>query len=118
MKTKYWILIFFGAFVVCAILSLLLFFPSQAASYAQIWSEGTLIQTVSLQVDGSYVIESSNGSNTVTVEDGTICVSDATCPNHDCMKRGKCSGGRDIICLPNQLVIKFITADAPDAVTG
>ena len=118
MKTKTWILFLSLLFAALCILSLFFFFPKQNAENAEIWSEGRMLYRVNLKEDTQFVIESSNGSNTVTVENGTIAVTQATCPDHYCMKRGACSAGPDIICLPNQLVIKFSDAEQLDATSG
>ncbi len=118
MKTKYWIFLLCFLFVAMCILSILFFFPQDRADEAEIWSEGRLLYRVSLKEDTQFVIESSRGSNTVTVENGKIAVTQATCPDHYCMKRGACNAAPDIICLPNQLVIKFTDKQVLDATSG
>ena len=120
MKTKYWILLFAVLFVLCALGGWLLLRPGQDAAAAEIWSGGERIKTVSLAENQSFEVQTASGSNTVTVRDGAIAVTAATCPDHYCMNRGYCSGGADIVCLPNRLVIKFITQspDAVDATVG
>ncbi len=118
MKTRSWILIFSALALLCIALSLMLLLPSADAAYVELWSEGALLQTLSLEVDQRIVVESSLGTNTVTIQDGKVAVTQASCPDHYCMKRGQCAGGPDVICLPNQLVIKFINDTGPDAVAG
>ena len=54
----------------------------------------------------------------LAVKDGKIAVTQATCPDHYCMKRGFCHSGADIVCLPNRLVIHFTAAQEIDAVIG
>ena len=51
MKSKYWVLLLGAVLLVSAALSLWLLLPKGAAQYAEIWSEGKLIQTVNLNVD-------------------------------------------------------------------
>lgn len=118
MKTKYWIVLLGALFVLFAVLTLLFFLPGRSGGYAEVWSEGHLVQTVDLRVPQSFTVESSHGSNTVTVSDGKIAVTAATCPDHYCMKRGQLDSGADIICLPNQLVIRFTGPQATDATAG
>ncbi len=118
MKTKTWIIVLSLLFAVLCVLSVFLLFPKQNAENAEIWSEGRLLYRVSLHEDAQFVIESSHGSNTVTVKNGKIAVTQATCPDRYCMKRGACSAGADIICLPNQLVIKFSDKAQLDATSG
>ena len=71
--------------------------------------------TVDLLVDQEFTID---GRNTITVQDGKIAVTWADCPDHYCMKRGYCSGGTDIVCLPNRLVIEFLGDQEVDAAIG
>jgi hypothetical protein len=59
-----------------------------------------------------------DGHNVVTVKGGKVAVTEATCPDHYCMKRGYCDGGADIVCLPNRLVLKFIGEQEVDFVVG
>lgn len=118
MKTKYWIALFAILALICAGLSLYLFRPQSAAETAEIWSEGKLIQTVDLSQPQQFTVRSSQGSNTITVKDGAIAVTQATCPDHHCQARGFCSSGMPIVCLPNQLVIRFSAKGELDAVTG
>ena len=85
------------------------------ARFAEITSRGELVNTVDLMIDQEFTVD---GKNTVTVEDGKIAVTWADCPDHYCMKRGYCSGGTDIVCLPNRLVISFLGEQEVDAAIG
>ena len=114
MKTKHWILIFLIIAAVCIAASFPLLFPEEAA-FAEIRSNGELVTTVSLAIDQELTID---GHNTVTVKDGAIAVTWADCPDHYCVNRGFCSGGTDIVCLPNRLVISFVGEQEIDGVSG
>ena len=114
MKTKYWLMIFGAVAVVCIALTLPLLRQDQAR-FAEITSRGELVKTVDLMIDQEITVD---GKNTVTVEDGKIAVTWADCPDHYCMKRGYCSGGTDIVCLPNRLVISFLGEQEVDAAVG
>lgn len=118
MKTHWWILLLSILFILFGTLTLIFFLPRAQAQSAEIWSEGTLIRTVSLYEAQSFTVEGSRGSNTVTVKDGKISVTEASCPDHYCMQRGECNSGPDIICLPNQLIIKFTEPQELDATAG
>ena len=63
-------------------------------------------------------METGHGTNTVTVKDGKIAVTAASCPDSYCMKRGFCQGGAQIVCLPNRLVIEFVGSQTVDGVVG
>lgn len=114
MKTKYWIIGFAVLAAVCVACSLPLVFGEEA-SYAEIYSDGALVKTVSLAIDQEFSVE---GHNTVTVKDGKIAVTWADCPDGYCMDRGFCSSGGDIVCLPNRLVISFTGEQEIDGVAG
>jgi len=119
MKTKTWILLFAILLVVCAGLSIPLLFPGETATHAEISSQGQILKTVALAVDQEFEVTTpSGGRNVVTVKDGKIAVTEATCPDHYCMQRGYCSSGTQIVCLPNRLVIRFLGKQSIDAVVG
>ena len=117
MKTKYWIAVM--AFLLALSLGLsLLTLGGEDATRAEITSEGKLIRTVDLSVDQQFTIRTEDGYNVVTVKDGKIAVTDASCPDHYCMARGFCTGGTPIVCLPNRLVISFAGDQEVDALAG
>lgn len=119
MKTRTWILLIAAAAAVCLGLSALLLIPGDDAAYAQISSGGKIVKTVNLRVEQQFTVTGENGgSNTVTIRDGRIAVTEADCPDHYCMERGFCSGGTPIVCLPNRLVIRFLGEQSVDAAAG
>lgn len=93
--------------------------PGKHAQAAEIISNGKTIQIVSLYTDTEFTVPSPNGGeNTITVKDGKIGVTAATCSDHYCMDRGMCSNGVQIVCLPNRLVIRFLGKQTIDSVVG
>ena len=118
MKTRTWILLICALLALCIGLSLLTFGPKDAASHATITSQGVVNRVVSLHIDQEFEIESPTGTNTVTVKDGKIAVTAASCPDHYCMERGFCSSGSPIVCLPNRLVVEFSGELEIDSVVG
>lgn len=114
MKTRTWICILGVLFLVSLGLSLL---PGPQAGRAEIWSDGVLVKTVSLRQEQSFVVRSQAGENTVTIRGGKIAVTQSDCLGGDCVAQGWQEGGRAIVCLPNRLVIRFVT-DGLDAVSG
>lgn len=107
-----------GLLILCLGLSTLLLLGGRNAGYAEIWSEGKLLYTLDLGMDTQITVTTERGSNTVTVKDGKIAVTAATCPDHYCMHRGYCAGGLQIVCLPNQLEIRFTDDQGVDGVVG
>lgn len=62
--------------------------------------------TFALSENAQQTITSSAGSNTIVVENGTVRVSEADCPNHDCVEQGAIqSAGQQIVCLPHKLTV-------------
>ena len=117
MKTKYWVLLLAGILLVCLGLSIPLMLPSGDARWAEIHSQGQHIKTVDLLLDQEFTVTTpEGGSNVITVKDGNIAVTEASCPDHYCMDRGFCNHGAQIVCLPNRLVIRFEGSRAVDAV--
>ena len=119
MKTKTWIILLAVVLIACLGLSLFLLMPGEAAVYAEIISQGQVIKTVDLRIDQEFTVTTPDGgTNTVTVRDGYIAVTAASCPDHYCMDRGYCNSGTQIVCLPNRLVIRFLGEQTIDAVVG
>ena len=120
MKTRTWILLFVLLAAACAALSIPLLFPAsgEGAALAQITSRGEIVATLELAVDRELTVANGDDHNVITVKDGKIAVTDATCPDHYCMKRGFCNSGTEIVCLPNKLVIKFLGQQEIDAAVG
>ena len=118
MKTKYWIALLSLILTLSAAGSVLFFFPAKAASLAEISSDGTVNRVVSLSSDQEFTVPCPGGYNTVTIMDGKIAVTEASCPDQHCVRQGFCSGGRSIVCLPNKLVISFVGEQEIDGQIG
>jgi len=119
MKTRSWILIFALILIVCVGASFYVLSPGEASTHAEITSQGQVVKTVDLRINQQFTIDSENGNyNVITVENGKIGVSEATCPDHYCMKRGFCDSGTEIVCLPNRMTIRFLGQQEIDAVVG
>ena len=117
LKTKFWIGILAFVLVLCIGLSLLTL-GGPKASRARILCDGQVFRTVDLGIDQEFTVETEYGRNVVTVKDGRIAVTEASCPDHYCMRRGFCDSGAQIVCLPNRLVIEFLTEQEIDGVVG
>ncbi len=118
MKNWMWAAILILALVVCGIGGYFLMAPGEQAARAEIVSRGEVVRTVDLSVDQEFTVTTDGGYNVVTVKDGAIAVTEASCPDHYCRDRGFCTGGADIVCLPNRLVIRFLEEAEVDAVLG
>ena len=119
MKTRTWVLLLIGVFLVSLTGSFFVLRHRPDAALAQITSGGNVVKTVNLRDNQQFTITAENGGvNVITVENGKIAVTEASCPDHYCMKRGFCASGTDIVCLPNKLVIHFLGVQTVDAAAG
>ena len=118
MKTKTWAMILGLLLAVCVVTSFLLLQPGETAHRVEILSEGKVLYTLNLNVDQEITVITDRGTNTITIRDGAVAVTEASCPDHYCMHRGYCTGGAEIVCLPNRLVIRFLGAQEIDGVSG
>ena len=119
MKSWMWAGILVVLLIVCGVFGVIFMAPGEQALWAEIVSDGEVVKTVDLRVDQEFTVETKNGGyNVVTVKDGKIAVTEASCPDHYCRDRGFCSGGVDIVCLPNKMVIRFLGEQEVDAALG
>lgn len=66
-----------------------------------------------LNKDAVLEVSTDAGHNTIQVRNGEVLVSDADCPNHDCVNQGAISKvGQQIVCLPHKLTVDISDKDA------
>lgn len=108
MRTRYWILLIAALLLLSLGAAALLYYGKAPGNRAEIYSGGVLAATVDLGKDQVFTVTSPDGgSNTVTVRQGKIAVTQASCPDQWCVRQGFHNRGGDIICLPNRLRIVF-----------
>lgn len=117
MKTKTWIVLFSALALIFLVLSLV-FLSMPASNRAKVYSENELVLELDLSKDGEYQIENGDNWNILTIKDGKLCVSSASCPTQDCVKCGAKNSGAPIVCLPNRMVIEFADTEELDALAG
>lgn len=117
LQTKTWILLL--AAVCLALIALLILQKrsEKPARTAEVYLDGALYRTIDLSEDGVYRIESERGWNELTVRDGRLAVTAASCPNADCVRCGWHNSGPPITCLPNRMTVRFPAA-SEDEVDG
>ena len=77
---------------------------------AEIYQNGELVRTVSLDTDLSFAL-TGKYTNTVTVENGSIAITASDCPGEDCVHSGAIhTSGRSIVCLPNEVEVRVVNA--------
>lgn len=116
MKKQDFILI--GTILAAAIIifAALHFLPHNGAKI-QVEVDKKVVQTLPLNKDAEYVIETENGTNTLVIEDGFAFVKEADCKNQICVHHSKISkNGESIICLPHKVVITVVDENAKDEI--
>ena len=116
MKTKSWILLFGAVFLILAGIVAWQYLGAKPAGSAKIYADGMLVRIVNLSKDGAYRVESAEGWNELTVRDGRLAVTAASCPDGDCVRCGWRSADPPIVCLPNRVSIRFTEAGELDGV--
>ena len=87
--------------------------PSESRLYAVVHDGDGETHELALADDAQLVVATSKGTNVVTVQGGAAFVSEADCPNHDCMRQGRISEpGQKIICLPHELWVEVTLNEA------
>ena len=121
LKTRTWIIFIAVAAAVLAFLSFRLLTGKQEGTVVEVVQYGVVIQEIDLSaVKEEYSFEVNwidGGSNTVLVQPGRICISDADCPDKVCIAQGWLTDEiMPIVCLPHYLVIQVKDAGQLDAV--
>ena len=85
--------------------------PSKEDVWVEIEQDNKVLYRLNLadETDRTFRITGSDGGwNEITISEGRICVSDADCPDHTCVKNGWLRYDYlPIICLPHKLVVRF-----------
>ena len=126
-KTSFWIALI--AVILAASVGVLIWqhASKKDAVLAEIYVKGECIRTIDLSrvtESESFEVEGAIGKNTILVEPGRICITEADCPDHVCIHMGWLSAEHPspIVCLPNQVVIQLSDStenpNGLDGVTG
>lgn len=109
-KTGFWIAVIAAILVLSAGALLLQHLSQKDAVVAEIYVKGECVRTIDLsavKAPETFEVEGVIGTNTVLVEPGRICITEADCPDHVCIQMGWLSSEHPtpIVCLPNEVVI-------------
>lgn len=110
-KTKLIIFITAVVFVISFVLTVISMKPSEK-NIVEVVQDGKIIYTFDLLIAENQTIKipspDGKSSNTITISDGSICISDAECPDKVCVNSGFLkSESMPVVCLPNRLVVRF-----------
>ena len=100
------ITVFLAAVIITAVMSL-----RTGRNMAVIEQNGERLYRSDLdkEEDREFTVTSPDGGwNTIRIQGGTICVSEADCPDKTCVRTGILRNeGSPIVCLPHKLIIRF-----------
>ena len=117
-RTKFWVILIAVMLLLSAAASILVFRSHVSGGVVGVYRHGELVKKIHLDTvttPYTFTVGDEEHYNVVSVEQGRICVSEASCPDHVCMKTGWISDGAvPIVCLPNELVIKVEGGAAAD----
>ena len=89
--------------------------------------DGETVAVLPLREDTAYALNSAflglaeeGFANVIVVENGRVCVKDASCPDRVCVRTGWIEyAGESIVCLPHKLVVTVRGGKSgPDAYAG
>ena len=117
-NNKFWIVAIAVLFIVCAALSVYIFTSAEKGNIAVVIQDGVEFCRLDLSEDTEMsVISNDGGYNIIVVENGTVKVFEADCPDQICVKQGAIdSNAAPIVCLPHKLVIEVTAESNVDAV--
>lgn len=80
--------------------------PKESGEQVVVWIEGKEYARYDLNQELVVELPGALGNNTLTIQDGTVWMSDAVCPDKYCVRQGKIQYNREsITCLPGRIVI-------------
>ena len=99
-----------AVFLVSVCLSVFILMPSKKRE-VEIVQNGTVLYTFDLNraEDKEIRVSAADGGyNLIVINNGTICISEADCPDQTCVKMGVLkSDYLPIVCLPHKLIVRF-----------
>ena len=110
MKIKRDIMLISTVIIVCVAAFLIInFVVKKDGITAVVKVDGNIVYMLPLDKNASVTVEGyQGGSNTVVIENGTVYMKDADCPDKLCEKTGKISkNGETIVCLPHRVVVEI-----------
>ena len=109
MKDRAFFVIAAAILIVSIILCTVLWQPSDKAT-VEVVQDGSVICSFDLNStdERQFTVVYDGRENTILIEDGKICVTEADCPDQNCVHMGWLhSDSLPIVCLPNRLVIRY-----------
>jgi len=118
-SNKFWLTLF-GVLIVASAIAIF-FMSMPQMTYAQIFRDGELIETINLSTLTEAIdiaLESEGRRNVIQAENGKIRISEANCFFELCTRKGwRNTGVMPIVCLPNRVSVR-LTGGAQTDIDG
>ena len=117
---KFWLIILGVIAAVCVAGLVLLALHRQPGAMVRITQDGQQVGLYPLDEPRTLRYESDHGGyNVVVIQDGTVRVSEADCPDQICVRKGATNQTADpIACLPNGLIVEVIAGEDTSQLDG
>ena len=108
IKRKDFILFF--VLLICSVFIVMVsLFLKKEGNLVIIQQNGTKIMELSLEENGTYVIEDGSYYNKIVIRNGAVFVEDANCRDLICVRHGSISKVNETItCLPHKLIVYVV----------
>lgn len=117
---KFWLIPLVLVVLVCVGLLLFQMLHRQTGALVRITQDGQVVGEYPLDQPQTLRFENDHGGyNVVVIADGSVRVSEASCPDQICVHRGPTNQTADpIACLPNGLIVEVIGGDGTSQLDG
>ena len=104
--------ILLGAIIIILLPLTIALLNTSKGSKAIVKSDGRIIDTISLDKNGTYTYSNDKGYNIVEVTDGKVRVIEEDCPNKYCVNKGYIKRNNEsVICLPHRFEVTVQSKD-------
>ena len=117
---KFWLIILGVIAAVCVAGLVFLSLHRQPGAMVRITQDGQQVGLYPLDEPRTLRYESDHGGyNVVVIQDGTVRVSEADCPDQICVRKGATNQTADpIACLPNGLIVEVLAGEDTSQLDG
>ncbi len=106
-------------FLFAGLLSAIIFFSgNERGSFVTVTIDKKVYGTYSLGENQDITIDTEFGHNVLHIENGSVSMTEADCPDGYCKRQGKISTEKEtIVCLPHKLVVEIRGTNTDDGQT-
>ncbi len=97
--------------LMASIVGMIVLYRQEPGQWVAIVQDGEVLETIDLThtADRTFAIRCPDGGeNVICIENGTICIRSADCPDGTCVRMGSLqSEAEPLVCLPHKLLIRY-----------